>query len=101
MANGYKRTQGGTKRPPPRRPRFIRRKKVCAFCVDKIKTIDWKDVNTIRRFVMDNGSMRSRLKTGTCAKHQRQLALAIKRARFMALLPYTTAHTTFSGSSRR
>ncbi|MFQ5576727.1 MAG: 30S ribosomal protein S18 [Anaerolineae bacterium] len=85
----------------PRRRRFIRRKKVCAFCVDKVKVIDWKDANTLKRYIMNNGSMRARHKTGTCAKHQRQLAAAIKRARFVALLPYTTTHARFSGFDRR
>jgi len=90
------------KRPPQqrRRPRFMRRKKVCSFCVDKVKYINWKDDN-LKRYIMDNGSIRARQKTGTCAKHQRQLATAIKKARFMALLPYTTEHARFSGSSRR
>jgi len=81
--------------------RYMRRRKVCAFCVDKVKTIDWKDVDTLKRYIMNNGAIRSRSKTGTCAKHQRQLANAIKRARFMALLPYTTAHARFSGFDRR
>lgn len=83
------------------RRQFTRRKKVCAFCTDGVKHIDWKDVDTLRRFVMNNGSIRGRHKTGTCAKHQRQLATAIKRARFAALLPYTTAHVRVSGMNRR
>jgi small subunit ribosomal protein S18 len=87
-------------RRPQRRP-FIRRRKVCAFCVDNVKAIDWKDVETLKRYIMNNGSIRGRHKTGTCAKHQRQLATAIKRARFMALLPYTTAHARISSFGRR
>lgn len=90
-----------TQRTFRRRPRYVHRRKVCSFCVDKVKLIDWKDIDTLKRYVMDNGTIRSRQKTGTCAKHQRQLAVAIKRARFMALLPYTTAHSRFSGFSRR
>ncbi len=81
--------------------RFVRRRKVCAFCVDHVKEIDWKDVDTLKRYIMPNGSIRARHKTGTCAKHQRQLATAIKRARFVALLPYTTAHVRQSGFGRR
>ncbi|HHJ06588.1 MAG TPA: 30S ribosomal protein S18 [Anaerolineae bacterium] len=90
------------KRPQTQRRRrpFMNRRKVCSFCVDKIKHVDWKDDN-LKRYIMNNGSIRARGKTGVCAKHQRQLAVAIKRARFMALLPYTTEHARFSGSSRR
>lgn len=68
---------------------FRRRRRVCAFCVDKTKIIDWKNVDLLQRFVTQSGSIQGRRKTGTCAKHQRHLAAAIKRARFMALLPYT------------
>ena len=71
---------------------FRSRRKVCAFCADKTKTIDWKEVETLRRFVADNGSIRARRKTGTCAKHQRRLAIAIKRARQISLLPFTSEH---------
>ena len=71
---------------------FRPRRKVCAFCTDKTKTIDWKDGGSLRRFVDDNGSIRARRKTGTCAKHQRRLAIAVKRARYLALLPFTGEH---------
>ncbi len=74
------------------RRRFIPRRKVCAFCVDKVKYIDWKDIDLLKRYVMENGTIRARQKTGTCAKHQRQLAKAVKRARVVGLLPYTTQH---------
>ncbi len=79
----------------PRRPnrrRFVRRRKVCAFCLEKTKTIDHKDVSTLRRFITERGKIKSRRKTGTCAKHQRRLAIAIKRARHLALLPYAAEH---------
>ena len=75
-----------------RKNQFRSRRKVCAFCTDKTRTIDWKDVNGLRRFVDDNGSIRARRKTGTCAKHQRRLAVAVKRARHIALLPFTGEH---------
>ena len=71
---------------PRRRPggrRFFPRRKVCQFCVDKIKVIDYKDVSRIKRFVSEWGKIESRRKTGTCSPHQRHLALAIKRAAFM------------------
>ena len=69
-----------------------RRGKVCAFCVDKIDVIDYKDVNLLRGFVTEHGKIQARRKTGTCAKHQRRLAVAIKRARYLALLPYSPGH---------
>ncbi len=64
------------------------RKKVCAFCVDKIQEIDYKDVPRLRRYLSDRGKIVPRRVTGTCARHQRQLTSAIKRARHLAFLPY-------------
>ncbi|MBQ3494613.1 MAG: 30S ribosomal protein S18 [Clostridia bacterium] len=64
------------------------KKKVCAFCVDKSNVIDYKDANKLRRYITENGKILPRRQTGVCARHQRELALAIKRARQMALLPY-------------
>jgi small subunit ribosomal protein S18 len=82
---------------PGGRGRFQRRR-VCTFCVDKIDNIDYKDINLLRRFVSDQGQIDSRRRTGTCARHQRRLTVAIKRARFLALLPYTAEHIRkFSG----
>jgi len=69
-----------------RRP--IARRKVCQFCLDKVEHIDYKDVAKIRRFISENGKIVSRRQTGTCAKHQRELATAIKRARYMGLIYY-------------
>ena len=66
------------------------RKKVCAFCVDKIHDIDYKDVPRLRRYLSDRGKIVPRRVTGTCARHQRQLTTAIKRARHLALLPYVS-----------
>jgi small subunit ribosomal protein S18 len=74
------------------RNRYVRRRKVCAFCLEKTKTIDYKDVGTLRRFLTERGKIRSRRKTGTCARHQRRLAVAVKRARHLALLPVTAEH---------
>jgi small subunit ribosomal protein S18 len=65
------------------------RKKVCAFCAEKIVYIDYKNVNRLRRFISDRGKILPRRTTGTCAAHQRSLANAIKRAREIALLPFT------------
>lgn len=77
--------------PAAGRMRYQRRR-VCAFCADKIDKIDYKDVNTLRRYISDQGQIESRRRTGTCARHQRRLTLAVKRARFLALLPYTAEH---------
>lgn len=64
------------------------KKKVCAFCVEKVDEIDYKDVAKIKRFVTEKGKIVPRRASGNCAEHQRQLAVAIKRARAIALLPY-------------
>jgi small subunit ribosomal protein S18 len=64
------------------------RKKNCWFCRMKIKEVDWKDANQLRRYVSEKGKIRSRRITGACRRHQRQVAVAVKRAREMALLPY-------------
>ena len=73
----------------PMRPRKAK-KKVCAFCQDKIDYIDYKDTAKLRRFVSERAKILPRRITGTCAKHQRQLTEAIKRARHIALLPFTS-----------
>ncbi|MCL6580521.1 MAG: 30S ribosomal protein S18 [Firmicutes bacterium] len=65
------------------------RRRVCSFCVDKIDYIDFKDVGRLRRYLSDRGKILPRRISGNCAKHQRQLTVAIKRARNIALLPYT------------
>ena len=64
------------------------RKKVCIFCKNKNQVIDYKDVELLKKFVSPNGKISPRRVTGTCAKHQREVAVAIKRARVMALLPF-------------
>ncbi len=101
---GFNRGGGGRMSSgPPRRGggRFQPRRRVCIFCADKNRTIDWKDIDGLQRFVTETGDIRPRRKTGTCAKHQRRLAEAIKRARIIALLPYTSEHVRISGSGRR
>ena len=65
------------------------RKRFCRFCVDKTKTIDYKDIKTLEALIKERGRIVSRRGSGTCAKHQRRLAAEIKKARFMSLLPYT------------
>lgn len=66
------------------------RRKVCAFCVDKVETVDYKDVAKLRRYLSERGKIVPRRVTGTCARHQRQPTVAIKRARHLALLPYVS-----------
>ena len=77
--SGPRRKRGGGKRRP----------KVCFFCVDKLDEVDYKDVERLKKYVSERGKIIPRRVTGNCAKHQRQLTIAVKRARFMALLPYT------------
>ena len=68
-----------------RRPR----RRVCSFCIDKVESIDYKDVNKLRRYITERGKIIPRRISGNCARHQRQVTLAIKRARTVALLPFT------------
>ena len=82
---------------PPRKRRDDyyrdrRRRKVCAFCADKSKSIDYKEVNRLRRYISERAKIEPRRKTGTCAQHQRALATALKRARHVALLPVAPQH---------
>lgn len=67
----------------------MRRKKVCQFCADKTEVIDYKDVEKIKKYVTERGKILPKRITGTCAMHQREVTTAIKRARIVALLPYT------------
>lgn len=73
-----------------RRSRYASRKRICAFCVDHVDYIDYKDQENLKRYVNEFGRIRPRRQTGTCAKHQRSLAQAIKRARHIALLPFVS-----------
>lgn len=91
---GGRRTEGG-------RPRYAPRRKVCAFCVDKVEHIDYKDVGRLRRYLSERAKIEPRRKTGTCAKHQRALTTAIKRARHVALLPFSSDHIRESGMAMR
>ena len=78
--------------------RYVPKPKVCSFCLGRIDEIDYKDVATLRRFISDRGKIEPQQRTGTCARHQRLLSVAIKRARYLALLPYTPGHIRWSGS---
>jgi small subunit ribosomal protein S18 len=70
------------------------KKKVCVFCKDKVDYVDYKDVNLLRKFMSDRGKIRARRVSGNCAQHQRAVAVAIKTARELALLPYTQRTTS-------
>lgn len=73
------------------------RRRVCAFCMDNVKVIDYKDAARLRRYLSERGKIEPRRKTGICSKHQRWLTTALKRARQLALLPYTAEHIRFLG----
>jgi small subunit ribosomal protein S18 len=98
---------GGARPGPRRRPgefggggagrKFTPRRKVCQFCVDKVKEVDYKDLGRLRRFLSERGKIEPRRKTGTCAAHQRSLNVALKRARQLALLPFTAEHIRITG----
>src|SRR5882672_10463410 len=98
---------GGRRTGPRRRPgefggggggrKFTPRHKVCQFCVDKIKEVDYKDLGRLRRFLSDRAKIEPRRKTGTCAAHQRSLNVALKRARMLAMLPFTAEHIRITG----
>jgi small subunit ribosomal protein S18 len=75
----------------PGERRYFARPKTCQFCADKSLSIDYKKVDMLKRFVTDEGKIRPRRQTGNCARHQRALATAVKRARHIALLPYTSS----------
>ncbi len=75
--------------PRKRRTNIHRRKKVCVFCGENAQPVDYKDVATLKKYISERGKILPRRVTGTCAKHQRAVTTAVKRARHIALLPYT------------
>lgn len=87
----------GADRPRGGRPRYVPKRRVCAFCADKSKVIDFRDAGKLRRYISERAKIEGRRKTATCSKHQRQMAEAIKRARHLAMLPFTLAHIRQSG----
>ena len=78
-------------------PRYIPKRKICQFCSNKDKVIDYKEPAKLRQYISDRGKIEPRRKTGTCAKHQRALSVAIKRSRHLALLPYVPSHIHKTG----
>jgi len=83
----FNKTERTDAAPMKRRP-MRKRKKVCAFCAEKNAVIDYKDTNKLRKYISERGKILPRRITGTCAKHQRALTVAVKRARHVALIPY-------------
>ena len=81
-------------------PRFFSKRRVCSFCVDHVDYIDYKDLPRLRRYISDRARIEPKRKSGTCAKHQRVLATAIKRARHIALLPFTEEHLRLTGQAQ-
>jgi small subunit ribosomal protein S18 len=89
MAKGNDRDRDSRRRGPKDAPRKGAKKKVCVFCSEHIEWVDYKDVNLLRRFMSDRGKIRARRVSGNCSQHQSDVAVAIKTARELALLPYT------------
>jgi small subunit ribosomal protein S18 len=89
MAKGNDRDRDSRRRGPKDAPRKGAKKKVCVFCSEHIDWVDYKDVNLLRRFMSDRGKIRARRVSGNCSQHQSDVAVAIKTARELALLPYT------------
>lgn len=88
-----RRSDGAPRRDRPGRGERTSRRKICQFCHDHVREIDYKDATRfMKRYISDRGKIEPRRKTGTCAKHQRRLSVALKQARHMALLPYTAEH---------
>ena len=81
------------------KPRYVPTRRVCSLCAAKIEGMDYKDAEKLRNYITDRGKIAPRRRTGTCAKHQRIVARAIKRARHLALLPYVPAHMRKVGSA--
>src|SRR5438045_9445243 len=100
MARGGGDRGGDRRRSPKDTGRRTAKKKVCVFCSEHIKWVDYKDVNLLRRFMSDRGKIRARRVSGNCAQHQRDVAVAIKTARELALLPYSQRTVTERGPGR-
>jgi len=77
--------------------KYVPKRKVCSFCSEKIDTVDYKDAAKLRQYISDRGKIEPRRKTGTCARHQRAVAIAVKRARHLALIPYVPEQINRTG----
>lgn len=88
-----------TRTRKPSRGKYIPKRKICLFCRDNIEHIDYKDAAKLRPYITDRGKISPRRKSGTCARHQRALTNAIKRARHLALLPFVASHLQRTGTT--
>jgi len=100
MARSNDRDRGTRRGPKERDNRRGGKKKICIFCKDHTDWVDYKDVNLLRRFMSDRGKIRARRVTGNCSQHQSKVAIAIKTARELALLPYTQRTVSERGPGR-
>ena len=91
MARARPTSKTSTKRRGPGGDKTGGKRKICHFCKDKVEEVDYKNANALRRYISEKGKIRSRRITGACRRHQNQVAVAIKRAREMALLPYSSS----------
>ena len=94
-------TQSRDTRRKGGRGKYIPKRKICMFCRDKVKNIDYKDLSMLKSYISDRAKIVPRRKSGACARHQRALAAAIKRARHLALLPFVPTHVQKTGISVR
>ena len=100
MAKSNDRDRDSRRRGPKDAPRKGGKKKVCVFCSEHIAWVDYKDTNILRRFMSERGKIRARRVTGNCDQHQRDISIAIKTARELALLPYTQRTVSERGPGR-
>src|SRR5436305_3210414 len=100
MARNNDRDRGSSSKRAPKDTGRKTKKKPCPFCRDKSEWVDYKDANLLRRFMSDRGKIRARRVTGNCQQHQREVAIAIKTARELALLPYTQRTVSERGPGR-
>ena len=100
MAKGNDRDRDSRRRAPKDAPRKGAKKKVCIFCSDHIAFVDYKDINLLRRFMSERGKIRARRVSGNCSQHQAAVAVAIKTARELALLPYAQRTLTERAGGR-
>ena len=100
MAKGNDRDRDSRRRAPKDAPRKGAKKKVCIFCSDHITFVDYKDINLLRRFMSERGKIRARRVSGNCSQHQAAVAVAIKTARELALLPYAQRTLTERAGGR-
>jgi small subunit ribosomal protein S18 len=99
MTSRNSRFQSGSGGQRRSRPRYFARRKVCQFCVDKVEKINYKQVDILRGFLSDRYKIEARRRTGVCARHQRAMSRAVKRARSLSLIPYAPSHKGAVGLS--